>query len=217
MSNSSTVKRSFRECGAHIAELAGHLTSFSWASERQPKSQMSKDINGERQHWRNVMKTMLLYEDFLTFELQRRQSHVNALPKAFQDRLPQITFDKFGRFDECMRENQLYFREIVKFYVNSNISSDQYEVHDDERPTMPDKYEGEMIPIREQRRNDAVLHSSYRDWSKEGEDERKKTFQPIIQALIEFLPVTTTNLYQQRVLVPGYTFHTCTLFMHEHP
>lgn len=73
------------------------------------------------------------------------------------------------------------------------------------RPDDPkvEKHRGNNIHIGQMHRNQAVLHSLAREWSTAGEPERLSTFQPILRALAEKLPVTRENVHCQRVLVPG--------------
>jgi len=84
------------------------------------------------------------------------------------------------------------------------------------------KDKGSIIRFDQQHRNQAVLHSIYREFSNEGKIERQNTFSLLIQQLQLHLPLQTITkgtahdddddddhshqyhmLYQKRVLVPG--------------
>lgn len=141
------------------------------------------------------MRTFLFYEDFVAFDLGRRQDHINKLPQAYSDRLPNSTFEKFGALHHASKSNQMMFEDMVHFqsssafHTNSNVSA-------------PSK-QGNPIHISQQHRNIAVLHSMYREWSHEGAAERRSTFQLLVDELKLRLPVTKENACKQKVLVPG--------------
>ena len=69
------------------------------------------------------------------------------------------------------------------------------------KPRLPDKHAGfehvGPVPRSDQHRNEAVLHSLFREWSSAGADERLTCFMPIVHALMEHVPAGG------RVLVPG--------------
>lgn len=48
----------------------------------------------EANHWKDVMRTLLHYEDFINMDLNRRQEHLNRLPEQWADKLPPGTFSK---------------------------------------------------------------------------------------------------------------------------
>jgi len=60
----------------------------------------------ERDHWTSVMQTLLRYQDFVSAELSRRQSHINKLPMKIADRLPAITFEKMNAIFNAAAANQ---------------------------------------------------------------------------------------------------------------
>ena len=150
----------------------------------------------ERSHWYNVMRTFLNYDTFVEMELERRQQHLNRLPEVLAARLPEITYEKLNAIHNASKTNQLYFNEMVKYHASTSF-------HDkDGNPIIPSK-KGPRIHHSQQHRNQAVLHSLYREWSKEGAAERAVPFGAIIDELRAQLPVTRDNSYKQRVLVPG--------------
>eukprot|EP01035_Chromulina_nebulosa_P019003 gene19003-24821_t len=83
---------------------------------------------------------------------------------------------------------------MVISYLDSGLHDAHYQ---------PENYIGDKIVYTDQKRNEAVLHSLYREWSSAGELERSECFKPLITQLQSYLPVSSTNINQQRVLVPG--------------
>jgi carnosine N-methyltransferase len=136
----------------------------------------------------------------MTSWMQRRQEHINKLPPEMSNRLPSLSFEKFDHYRDAMHENQDFLNEIILYYLQSDLVIDGGETKE---VVLPDKFDGETIPYAEQKRNEAILHSVYREWSKEGAEERNKSFLPIVNTLKELLPVSASNAYKQRVLVPG--------------
>jgi carnosine N-methyltransferase len=152
----------------------------------------------EQVHWNDVMRTLLSYDEFVAYDLARRQDRINKLPAKYADRLPDCTFAKFEALQHACSGNQVIFEDMVQFHCNSDFSSGR-----DANAKGPMKGGGPPIPLEQQHRNIAVLHSLYREWSKEGENERATTFKVLVDELKLRLPVTAENAYLQRVLVPG--------------
>jgi carnosine N-methyltransferase len=154
----------------------------------------STDDLVERTHWNDVFRTLLLYEDFMAMNLRRKQDHLNRLPSAYADRLPQISFDRLGIISNNVIQNQKFFENIIRFQ--------EYNFTSRENTTLPDKYHGKKIPYSEMHRNNAVLHSVAREWSSDGSEERNTTFVPLLEQLKTYLPITDV-LHPPKVLNPG--------------
>lgn len=155
----------------------------------------SNDDQEESDHWFNVMRTFLFYEDFVAFDLERRQQHINRLPQKFADRLPDVTFEKIGALQHAASSNQDFFVDMVSFHASSGFV-------EGEDVRMPTKA-GPPVDLTQQHRNIAVLHSLYREWSEEGAQERETTFKVLVDELKLRLPVDSSNAYKYKVLVPG--------------
>ena len=153
--------------------------------------------DAERDHWKQVMKTMLTYEDFVGLELRRRQEHLNRLPAACTDRLPAASFDKIAAIAAASQSNQYFLQEVVAYQCASFFKH----FPDEAFPTPFTRQDG--ISTSQQHRNEAIIHSLFREWSAEGSAERAKSFGMIISELQSVLPVTQGNIWSQRVLVPG--------------
>lgn len=159
----------------------------------------------EINHWNNVMRTFLYYEDFVMFDLERRQRHLNKLPNQYSDRLPSISYDKINFIDDAAKANQCFFEDMVHYHVYSNFQKDDDNENNIDPngylATIPSKDKGPLIRYEQQHRNQAVLHSLYREWSREGMQERSYTFDLLINQLKSHLPLTRS--YDKNVLVPG--------------
>eukprot|EP01038_Epipyxis_sp_PR26KG_P004813 gene4813-6743_t len=163
--------------------------------EEVQEDQDMEEIN----HWYEVMRTFLFYSDFFSSELGRRQNHINMLPEKYVNRLPDVTFSKLKSLHDCSLINQTFFDKMVRFHAHNSFMSPP-----SNRPLMPDKNIGPIIPISQQHRNQAVLHSYFREWSKEGEFERNQSFSHLVNELKLRIPINkSSQRYQYRVLVPG--------------
>jgi len=121
---------------------------------------------------------------------------------------------------EAAKSNQKFFNDMVYYHAfcnnnrsncNDSDSNESINNNDNNYVVLPMKDKGPIIRFDQQHRNQAVLHSLYREFSKEGQLERHNTFTLLIQQLQLHLPLQTNHhedhhhhmLYQKRVLVPG--------------
>ena len=146
----------------------------------------------EKAHWTEVIRAFLHYEDFVSMDVSQRQRRINKLPKKYSDALPDCTFAKFGKVIDAAKCNQRFFNDLCDFQ-GFNFGPNTERV----------SKEGKRVPFSVMHRNQAVLHSLAREWASEGLQERKSTFDPIMEELSRVLPVTMENAYKQKILVPG--------------
>jgi carnosine N-methyltransferase len=167
----------------------------------------------EKEHWWFIMRTLLSYEDFYHCELKRLDKHLSILPKEYAKRLPSITHDKLGLLQEAANLNQIFFEDMVHFHASNGFSlpprsilelvQANKQVDEGDKEILPDKEIGrDPVDIRQQHRNQAVLHSVYREWSVEGAEERAQSFGVLCDELARVLPLTNSS-EEKRVLVPG--------------
>ena len=79
--------------------------------KQKQQLQESDDTYEEATHWKDVMRTLLHYEDFIAMDVRRRQEHLNRLPNKWADRLPSSTFDKL---------EGTYLRNFCSFINDNN-------------------------------------------------------------------------------------------------
>ena len=157
---------------------------------------VSINEQAERKHFEAVCRTLLMYGEFAELSIRRKQDHLNRLSPAMARMLPTSTWSQIPRQYEAIAENQELFSSIVEFQ--------DYNFTDrDPNAPLEFKYSTEPIPAAQMHRNQAILHSLAREWSEEGQRERDMCFAPLISELKKMLPVTDSNLYRQKVLVPG--------------
>lgn len=62
---------------------------------KQQQQQIENDENHqEATHWKDVLRTLLHYEDFIAMDIRRRQEHLNRLPNKWADKLPAGSYSK---------------------------------------------------------------------------------------------------------------------------
>ena len=134
----------------------------------------------EECHWFDVMRTFMLYGDFLDMEIHRRQTHINALNKFQYSKLPALTFERIGAAQQALQRNQEVFENIVGFYQET--TQDWRDRAGKDIPhssgtgvsrNLVDPRDGPSISLQQQHRCDAVLHSMNREWGEHGLVERQ--------------------------------------------
>ena len=86
---------------------------------------VESEQKAERDHWFNVMRTFLCYEEFFAAELDRQQRHINKLPEKIAKRLPSITFDKLTGLKNASDCNLLFFEDMVDFHYKHAFGGPQ--------------------------------------------------------------------------------------------
>lgn len=189
--------------------VCSRASSSSRAIVLAPNKQEAMDPDEEeREHWWQVMRTFLHYQDFVETELERRQNHLNHLSEAHLNRLPAITFDKIPMLHQAAQVNQQYFEDMVHYHAShSFLDPPAYALDEnqaqDPQEVLPCREVGPDVDIAQHHRNQAVLHSLYREWSQEGAAEREGSFGVLVNELVARRPVTPETAFSLRVLVPG--------------
>ena len=161
----------------------------------------------ELEHWWQVMRTLQNYSDFFEEELARRQRHINKLSERHLQRLPDITLHKLEYLNNAAKQNQFFLDDMVYYHAthayidppqsilqlhkeqqdkkppSSDQKNEEIAASEGDEMILPTKELGPMISVDQQHRNMAVLHSIYREWSEEGAQERKESFQLILSEL----------------------------------
>ncbi len=170
------------------------------------------DDDEEKQHWWQVMRTFLYYSEFSDLEIERRQKHLNRLPEKYMKKLPDITFSKLNDLKLGIDANQVFLEDMVAFHASSGFSQPPAYIMkllnskdpklEKENLYLPHKDVGPAVDARQQHRNQATLHSLYREWSKEAAVERSQSFGVLLTELSKQKPLQKKD-YSLRVLVPG--------------
>lgn len=165
-------------------------------------------ISAEEEHWNDVAKSLILYIDYMRKIISMRNARIQDLYKRSPDAaryIPSITHEKFDNIIHASSNNQDFFDETVRFF--NDCDHLHYGPSNQQFPYIK---KGDMITGKEHHRNQAILHSMYREWSIEGSEERASSFAVVIDELKLRLPIVPgTNEYKYRGKYT-YTTHTYT-------
>lgn len=195
--SNSNIKNSLNS--SQLSSKNNYNNKQKQQQKQQQKQEQRHELSEEEleyNHWYDIMRTFLMYHDFNLFEFNERKKHFNYLNNKYKSMLPNQTLLKFDQLINASNINQQFFNEVVNF-------QDYGFAPRTHKSQKVDKFNGKPIHSSQMHRNQAVLHSLAREWSVNGSNERETTFTPLLQALQSKLPVTSSNLYRQRVLVPG--------------
>lgn len=96
---------------------------------------------------------------------------------------------------EAIRRNQAFLDAVIKFQDKSS----PFPVNDDddvaERPS--------RTSARQVGKVNTTLHQLMRDWSCEGEEERRQSYGVVVEELERLCPVNSDKNQAVKVLVPG--------------
>ncbi|CEG70080.1 hypothetical protein RMATCC62417_06035 [Rhizopus microsporus] len=152
-----------------------------------------------------LIKVITAFASYKRFSLNnnhRRRRDYLSLPEHHKKLIPDF-LDKVNKVDECIEHNMTFIRDIVKsanmFLDPSIMEHSQQKLYSSMRNSnRPPVSPMDMDKVR------STLKQFVRDWSKQGERERKLTYDPIIQELNTlFQHVPADKRGDIRVLVPG--------------
>ncbi|XP_026478168.1 carnosine N-methyltransferase [Ctenocephalides felis] len=147
----------------------------------------------EKKHFMSVLASFKYYRKYSFLRVNQTEKYLNSLPTSHQNLLKKYR-ENLKRVRECIEANYKVILHIIRdvdcmFHnVVSNISQE----HSEFRPTNQD-----MDKVQ------STLKQFVRDWSKEGAEERKQCYEPIIKEIESYYPGENGLLCDIKVLVPG--------------
>lgn len=125
---------------SHLGTTSNHQSSTTGSGVRSE----------EELHWFDVMRTFLLYGEFLNFDMSRRQKHLDRLSTEFASLLPRLTDERLGEAQEALNLNMDFFEEVVRFYQETTRDwADRSGTYHGRR-MLPDPYDGPSISVAQQ-------------------------------------------------------------------
>lgn len=161
----------------------------------------------ERRHYMEVRASFVHYAEWEMPSYQRALDHINKLPKDYAKHLPPATMERIEGMKRGILLNQKFLdRVILKLDEHSYFpipdamrDLNAWRQHGVRRKNI----EKPLLLDHNASKVRGTLHQIVRDWSQEGEQERKLCYGPILQELQEYLPMEGRRLSSVRVLVPG--------------
>ncbi|KAI8047951.1 N2227-like protein-domain-containing protein [Gilbertella persicaria] len=156
----------------------------------------------EQFHLVKVITAFAYYRRHALNHNHRRRRDYLALPEHHKQLIPDY-LHKVDNVDKCIEENMNFIRHIVKsasMFLDGQdpmtaVSQHQQQQKQTNKPPVTPM---DMDKVR------STLKQFVRDWSMEGEAERKATYDPIVQALNNiFKDIPIEKRGDVRVLVPG--------------
>ncbi|CAM9796698.1 unnamed protein product [Chrysoparadoxa australica] len=166
-------------------------------SNGEPAHDLGGDEDkAEETHYNEVRECFIQYLSYVAPELDRLSRHISKLPQEQQDRLPKgLLSKKMGSLQQAMQLNQVFLDAVIS--VQDQYSPFPLPPEDKDALRRPAVKRHNMNKMR------STLHQVARDWSVEGEQERRQCYTPLLEELERLLPVTDDNRNKLRVLVPG--------------
>ena len=129
-------------------------------------------------------------------KVRRRERHYGGLSerhKKVLEGLPKgASFaEKFGVLKECIDENQNFLDAVVHDHVGENRFCAPGSKRDNQGASKVDA-KGRSYRLTSAPRNlskvRSTLHQCVREWSSEGEEERRQCFGPLVDAIKKYIP-----------------------------
>ncbi|XP_014240622.1 carnosine N-methyltransferase [Cimex lectularius] len=148
----------------------------------------------EREHFFKIIQSFKAYKNFSRSIVNKRLAYLNTLPQVQQVALKKYR-NKLEQLVKCIDQNsriiRLIIQDIEKLFENVQ--------HDWEQnpPSRP------KLTVADVDKVQITLKQFYRDWSKDGSEERLLCYEPIVAAIEERFPADTCRREDIHVLVPG--------------
>uniref|UniRef100_A0A7S2UVA9 carnosine N-methyltransferase n=1 Tax=Fibrocapsa japonica TaxID=94617 RepID=A0A7S2UVA9_9STRA len=178
-------------------------------SGNSPWNTASPEYQEEVAHFQRVGQTFSEYHCYMGAEVDRRRRHFARLHPDFVARLPrQSGHAQLQALEAAVYVNQRFLKSVIDHQGDSQFGPCQLPKMVLPPPPGHAQTQGSTVqPWISSAANiskmKTTLRQCVRDWSEEGEQERRECFQPLLDELCRLLPVNDTNRNRQRVLVPG--------------
>ena len=148
----------------------------------------------EQQHFQHVIDTFMYYKSSSQKRVQRKIKAFETLSKKQQDMIPTLKI----RLERALKAVDINF----EFIKNIVFCADEMFVNSDMKNGIN---QGDSEPITKDDidRVLSTLSQCVRDWSSDGEEERKMCYEPIINELSELYPTDVFDRKKINVLIPG--------------
>jgi SAM-dependent methyltransferase len=151
----------------------------------------------EKTHFLHVCWSFVGYETFMKDDVARMQHALSELDDVELELLGQDTDRWNAEVLRCISANSVFLNELPSPFV---CCEDLGPNAEEAVVFMPP---GHRVSSRNSSKVCYTLRQCVRDWAKEGQEERDKSYKPLIDALLKYLPPNDGADEQPRVLCPG--------------
>jgi len=150
----------------------------------------------EQSHWDDVSRSYCQYATFALCSWKNQRCRLDALPKSQRKLLPQGLIT--GTEESDQRAKSFRDAAIRNQYCLDSILRHAEMPHSQEvGPTTAIVGDGPISKVS------SVLKSLARDWSADGKGERDMTYEPILNAVKEHVPIGLGGVQAPKICVPG--------------
>lgn len=173
-------------------------------TEHYHQDNVQDPTQSEQFHLIKVISAFAYYKRSSLNQNHRRRRDYLTLSQQHKALIPNY-LEKVNKVDTCIEENTILIRAIVKsasmFLDQNDPMTIDYSQQQQQQQQQSDKPPVSPMDLDKVK---STLKQFVRDWSKEGEVERKVTYDPIIEELNEiYSHLTPEQKGAVRVLVPG--------------
>ncbi|CAD7087266.1 unnamed protein product [Hermetia illucens] len=152
----------------------------------------------ERKSFLQVLAAFKHYDTYSMLRVNKTESYLNTLPNEHQDMLLPYR-NHLNKLRDCIECNYRIISKMIKdsdqLFLNSGETSIRQEIVGADEVTKIRQQDLESVQI--------TLKQFARDWSSDGEEERRQCYQPIIDAIMDFYKPEEYDLSKIKILVPG--------------
>jgi len=148
----------------------------------------------EQRHFQHVIDTFMYYKTFSMRQLERKIKSFESIPKHHQMMVPTLTH-RLEKMKDAIDANSKFLKDIIEptreMFENSNVSDARNELN--RTPVTSDGSDRVRTTIKQ----------FVRDWSSEGQHERKQCYEPIYKELEILFPEHSYDRSDVSILIPG--------------
>eukprot|EP00752_Nemacystus_decipiens_P003400 g3146.t1 len=166
----------------------------------ESKTDNMKEEDLERRHYLEVRHAFIEYSEYMKDEVDRVRANIQKLEPRQKDALPEAFWQlherKLRGMQEGIARNQAFLDAVVDF--QDSCSPFPLRESDERGPGEPSRTNAAQVS-----KINTTLRQCMRDWSDEGEGERRKSYGAVIAELERLCPVDPERKCARKVLVPG--------------
>ncbi|XP_065362839.1 carnosine N-methyltransferase isoform X2 [Calliphora vicina] len=159
----------------------------------EPPMLTPEEEETEKKHLEKIVSALRLYRKFSLSRVNKTEWNLNQLPKRHQKMLTKYR-QHLSTLRDCIDKNQ----EVLNEMLSENPLRDASMAHN----RKSDEHAAKIRHI-DMENAQSTLKAIARDWSEEGAEERKQSYQPIIDAIEQYFDPKDCNVDEVKILVPG--------------
>lgn len=174
------------------AAINSNSNNGPWPTE--PQDSLETEDYEEKKHFQRIVSAFRCYRLHSLRRLMKSIKFINTLPTYHQDLLKNYR-EHLENVRVAIEHNneiiRLIIRDVAYIFENTDHSNDLQRIPY-EQPSASD-----MDRVQ------SVFKQFVREWSEDGAEERKASFQPIIDEITAYFPPESYKSSEVHVLVPG--------------